>query len=281
VPTRASVPLPAFHARPGPRGARAAASVQVPGFTLTPGRHSRGTALGWHDHDSPTICCVMQGGFTESWRGGSVICRPGTIKVTPAGDRHCDSFAKSDVRGLLIEVAPDRVDAIRPYSAVLDQRRSLHGGPPAAIARRLQEELRQTDEAAMLAIEGLLLELVATVSRIERDTPARQGPAWLATARDLIHADPTAHLSLAGIAEIVGVHPVTLARGFRAGYGCSVGTYVRRLRVELAGRWLLETDLPLAEIALAAGFCDQSHFSNLFHRVVGVTPSHYRRQAQH
>jgi AraC family transcriptional regulator len=59
-----------------------------------------------------------------------------------------------------------------------------------------------------------------------------------------------------------------------------VGTYVRRLRVELAGRWLTDTDLPLAEIALAAGFCDQSHFSNLFRRIIGVTPSHYRRQAR-
>jgi AraC family transcriptional regulator len=252
----------------------------VPGFTVTPGRHARGSAIGWHDHESPTICCVLQGGFTESWRGGSVIASPGTIKVTPAGDRHCDSFAKSDVRGLLVEVAPERVDAIRPYSQVLDQRQSLQGGSAATIARRLNEELRLPDDAALLAIEGLLLELVATVSRRERGACARRGPSWLLAARDLIHADPTAHLSLAGVAETVGVHPITLARGFRAGFGCSVGTYLRRLRVELAGRWLVETDLPLAEIALAAGFCDQSHFSNLFRRAVGVTPSDYRRQSR-
>jgi len=184
------------------------------------------------------------------------------------------------VRGLLVEVAPDRAEAIRPYSAVLAQRRSLQGGPAETIARRLQEELRSPDDAALLAIEGLLLELVATVSRIEPDTPPRRTSLWLETARDLIHADPTSRISLAGLAEAVGVHPITLARGFRASYGCSVGTYVRRLKVELAGRWLTDTDLPLAEIALAAGFCDQSHFSNLFRRIIGVTPSHYRRQAR-
>ena len=272
--------MPAFHARPGPRAGRGSASVRVPGFTLIPGRHLGGSALGWHDHESPTICCVLQGGFTESWRGGSLICSPGTIKVTPAGDRHCDNFGKSDVRGLLVEVSPDRAEAIRPYSAVLDQRRSLQGGPAATIARRLQEELRRSDDAALLAIEGLLLELVATVSRTEAETPARRPSAWLEAARDLIHADLTARLSLAALAGAVGVHPITLARGFRASYGCSVGTYVRRLRVELAGRWLTDTDLPLAEIALAAGFCDQSHFSNLFRRIIGVTPSHYRRQAR-
>ena len=275
-----AVPMPAFHARPGPRAGRGSASVRVPGFTLTPGRHLLGSALGWHDHESPTICCVLQGGFTESWRGGSLICSPGTIKVTPAGDRHCDNFGKTDVRGLLVEVAAERAEAIRPYSAVLDQRRSLQGGPAATIARRLQEELRRSDDAALLAIEGLLLELVAAVSRTEAETPARRPSAWLEAARDLIHADLTARLSLAALAGAVGVHPITLSRGFRSSYGCSVGTYVRRLRVELAGRWLTDTDLPLAEVALAAGFCDQSHFSNLFRRIIGVTPSHYRRQGR-
>ena len=43
--------MPAFHARPGPRSGRGSASVRVPGFTLTPGRHLRGSALGWHDHE--------------------------------------------------------------------------------------------------------------------------------------------------------------------------------------------------------------------------------------
>jgi len=180
-----AVPMPAFHARPGPRAGRGSASVRVPGFTLTPGRHLLGSALGWHDHESPTICCVLQGGFTESWRGGSLICSPGTIKVTPAGDRHCDNFGKTDVRGLLVEVASERAEAIRPYSAVLDRRRSLQGGPAATIARRLQEELRRSDDTALLAIEGLLLELVATVSRIEPDTPPRRTSLWLETARGM------------------------------------------------------------------------------------------------
>lgn len=254
--------------------------MRVPGFTVTPGRHRRGSALGWHDHATTTICCVLQGGFTESWKGGSLICSPGTMKITPAGDRHCDSFSRTDVRGLLIEVAPERLDAIRPHSAVLDERRSFQGGALAMIARRMQEELRQTDDAALLAIEGLLLELVAAASRVRDRSLGRPPPAWLIAARDLIHSEPTARLTLAGIAAAVGVHPVTLARAFRTFFGCPVGEYVRRIRVELAGRWLADSDLGLAQIALSAGFCDQSHFSNVFRRINGLTPSRYRREAR-
>jgi AraC family transcriptional regulator len=78
----------------------------------------------------------------------------------------------------------------------------------------------------------------------------------------------------------VGVHPVTLARGFRRAYGCSVGAYLRRLRVARAAQRLAETDDALAEIALEAGFADQSHFSNLFRRETGVSPSAFRRSVR-
>ena len=97
---------------------------------------------------------------------------------------------------------------------MLDQRRSLQGGPAATIARRLQEELRRSNNAALLAIEELLLELVATVCA-DRGGNTRAPSLGVAAeaARDLIHADLTARLSLAALAGAVGVHPITLATG--------------------------------------------------------------------
>jgi AraC family transcriptional regulator len=73
---------------------------------------------------------------------------------------------------------------------------------------------------------------------------------------------------------------VTLARGFRKAYGCSVGAYLRWLRIVHAARRLAESDEPLAEIALEAGFADQSHFSNVFRRETGLSPSVFRREAR-
>jgi len=55
-----------------------------------------------------------------------------------------------------------------------------------------------------------------------------------------------------------------------------VGDYVRRLRVDYAAYQLSQTDDPLSEIAAAAGFADQSHFSRTFSGIMGSTPSRYR-----
>jgi AraC family transcriptional regulator len=253
--------------------------VEVGGFTITEGIHHHDADLPWHDHETPSICFVLRGGFTELWRGGSIACTASTLKITPAGERHWDRFNRGDVRGLLIEPNDSQVSAIRPYSSVLDERVSFHGGLVPSIGWRIYDELRRMDASAPLAIEGLLLELVAAASRLQEPNAGSgpERPRWLEDARERIHAELGARPSLSGLARAVGVHPVTLARAFRRAFGYTVGEYVRKLRVERAARQLADSDLPLAEIALGAGFSDQSHFSNLFRRHTGLSPFKFRR----
>jgi AraC family transcriptional regulator len=251
--------------------------VEAGGFTVTEGIHRHGSQLPWHDHATPTICFVLNGAFTEMWRGGSVACTSSTLKFTPAGERHWDRFDRGDVRGLLIEPNDGQVAAIRPYSAVLEERESFHGGLLSTIGWRIYQEMQRPDPAAPLAIEGLLLELVASASRLRETGAATGRPRWLEEARDRIHAELAFRPSLSSLAQSVGVHPVTLARAFRQAFGCTVGEYVRHLRIERAAHQLAGTELSLAEIALAAGFSDQSHFSNLFRNHTGLSPSKFRR----
>src|SRR5438309_377932 len=78
------------------------------------------------------------------------------------------------------------------------------------------------------------------------------------------------------VSEAVGVHAVHLAREFRKHYGCTAGDYVRQLRIEYAFREIGRSGSSLAEIASAAGFSDQSHFSKVFRRFTGMTPANYR-----
>jgi len=52
---------------------------------------------------------------------------------------------------------------------------------------------------------------------------------------------------------------------------------VRKLRVDAACRQLTTSDKPLSEIALSAGFADQSHFTKTFRRLTRTTPGEFRR----
>jgi AraC family transcriptional regulator len=63
---------------------------------------------------------------------------------------------------------------------------------------------------------------------------------------------------------------------FRLTTGVPPWQYVQARRVSRAKKLLADRRVSLAEIALAVGFCSQSHFTNVFRRITGLTPKDYR-----
>jgi len=96
----------------------------------------------------------------------------------------------------------------------------------------------------------------------------------------LIHARYSDTLGLAELARQVGVHPVYFSRAFRAHMGSTLGAYLRKLRVDRAADMLASSEISIADIALEVGFADQSHLSNVFRRLRGITPSRYREESR-
>jgi AraC family transcriptional regulator len=147
------------------------------------------------------------------------------------------------------------------------------------VARRAAGELRAPDGVTPFAVEGLVLEMLAMAARLrtaETAAGGRRHPRWLAEARSLVHDQYREQLRVADVAKAVGVHPVHLARAFRRQYGIPIGTYARGLRVDWAAGRLRNCDDSIAQIALDAGFFDQSHFTRTFKRQFGATPLAYR-----
>ncbi|MGQ0760818.1 MAG: helix-turn-helix transcriptional regulator [Acidobacteriota bacterium] len=165
---------------------------------------------------------------------------------------------------------------IREYSTVLEDSAEVQSGVVAWLATRLFKEFHREDEASLLAIEGLTLEMLCEVSRrpvrVSKPTP----PRWLEPAREFLHSHFSGPMTLSEVARAAGTHPTHLARVFRQYYHCTMGEYVRRLRIEFACREASLTDATLVDIALAAGFYDQSHFSRTFKQIMGLTPGQYR-----
>lgn len=253
-----------------------ARTVHVPGFTLRLGVHPPRSALPRHDHDQPTICYVMRGGFTEYSGGEAAACGPATLKVMPAGEPHWNRFGDRATQGLRIDVDVARFADLPVIARTLDERHHRSGGAAGELARRLVAALTRADEPGTVAAEGLALELVAALAPAKDAGGSSAPPRWLRTAEEMIREGYRDRLTVAELARSVDVHPATLSRRYRKQFGCTIGDRIRSLRVDHAARELLETSEPLSEIALRAGFYDQSHFTNLFRRSLGVTPAAYR-----
>ena len=243
-------------------------------FMLTESTYRAHARVPAHTHEQPYLCFVLQGEYEEISRGRALDCEAWDVIFHPAGEAHADRFGGSGGRCFNLEVG-DRLAGCPAPPATLRESRRFRGGPTTWLCQRLHQEFRRQDAAAPLAMEGLVLELLAEVLR-RSVAPESRAPNWLPQVRELLHTHFAQPWTLAKIAQSVGVHPAHLARSFRRHLHLTVGEYVRRLRVEFARRRLAEGEAPLSAVAAEAGFADQSHFTRTFQRATGFTPARYR-----
>jgi len=84
-------------------------------------------------------------------------------------------------------------------------------------------------------------------------------------------------LSLEKIAEALNYSKFYIARAFKEDTGLTLYQYIRGRRLNESARKLVETELPVIEIALSAGYSSQQAFTQAFHREYECAPQEYRR----
>lgn len=253
-------------------------SKLIAGFYLTEISYAPKIDVPRHSHGHACLCLVLRGHYKERYRGKAIECQPSHLIFRPAEEMHSDHFGDLSVRCFIIEFETKwlmRVSSIR-----MDEPLSFKGCSLASLVLRLRNESQQADDFTSLMVEGLMLEIMAEIARSSTKISERQRPRWLDQAKEILTENFSERLTLADIAEAVGVHPVYLAAAFKQHYHHSIGEYIRRLRIEFASDELSNTGASLADIALAAGFAHQSHFSHTFKRLTGLTPAQYRRASR-
>lgn len=247
-------------------------------FTLSETVYPGGTVLPRHAHRDTFVTFVIEGSFEEQYTGGSVVCRAGAVRFLPAGEVH-ENRIESRLRCLHISCEAAALDGLDRQSVVPRRPAEINGLTATWLANRLYAEFSREDQASAIAIEGLVLEILAEFARSQAKADSSLVPRWLKHATDIVEARFLERLSLADIASEVGVHYVHLSRQFHKYNRCTIGELIRRRRVQHASHLLAHSRTPLAEIALICGFSDQSHLSFLFKRYMGLSPSKFRALA--
>jgi len=192
---------------------------------------------------------------------------PGTLAFTPAG---VEVFSESAVGGeyLLVRWLADRPPGAAHRVQVPGHARALALGREAR--RRLLEP-----HADLLALEQCALEFAGLqASADEPSKPPR--PQALGPVLEHIAEHYQQPLSLTQLAAIAGQTELRLLRDFTRAIGMTPHAWIVEVRLQAARRMIEHSDLPLAAIALDAGFAHQSHMGSAFRKLLGMTPGQYR-----
>ena len=234
--------------------------------------------LDSHTHARAVFGVMLDGSFHTRILSRDVEYRPAGAWTEPAEERHANVAGTRGARVLIVQPSAQAGDLPDAHRTLLDEIVYLRSSDLLADAARLEAECAQPDDLSSLVVEGTALAMLARAARLFRLTKHHgRAPTWLNAATDYLRAHRLDRIKLGDVARAVGVHPSRLAHQFRARYGQTPGEYVRGLRLEWAAEQLRREDSTLADIAIRAGFYDQSHFSRMFRQQFGVAPATWRR----
>jgi AraC-like DNA-binding protein len=252
----------------------------MPGLERLEARFS-GHAYDPHRHETYAIGVTRDGAQGFRYRGEAQVSRAGEIMVLHPDEQHDGHAAvPGGFSYRMIYVDPKLIGAARESTGA-------HTLPFVAEAVSRDPAMAALIEEAFahfpgrldpLAGDALLAGLADALARRGRQD-RRAGPApqrALLQVRDFLDAEYAQPIESADLERIADLDRFSLARAFRQAFGTAPHRYLVARRVT-AARSLIAAATPLAEVAGACGFTDQSHLNRHFKTHFGMTPGRYAR----
>lgn len=235
--------------------------------------HTQPRALPNHAHQAGFVSLMLAGKYSETAGAFQLEYQPFSCVYHPPDMEHYDVIGNAGVTLLTLEFRPELFDNLDFSGTNLRPMIDLSGTQQAwelmdlyrRIAAREKNQLDLESRAISLAFS-----IVQSSARMPRNLRSLQ------RACEYINAHFGENLTLAQVAHAADVHPVYLGQAFRHEFGETLGEYLNRIRIRAAAERLTNSDLSLTAIALDFGFYDQSHFTRIFRRFTGATPSVFR-----
>ncbi|MCW8127463.1 helix-turn-helix domain-containing protein [Microbulbifer halophilus] len=228
-----------------------------------------------HSHSHHGISFLIAGSLREQVRRREETAAPFSLVIKPAEVSHTDWVGPEGAR--LLQIKFDADNRLWHESGIdgHDNWRWMHNGPGLRQMVALLARLQSTSGAPTTSIEEAVIDLLAELTRTEE--PGRDAaPAWLRPIKEQLDDAAEESLCVQRLAELAGVHAVSLSRAFRRHNGVSVAQYRKLARFRRAIAALTGSSHNLCEVAHACGYTDHSHFCRDLRTLAGVSPGAIR-----
>jgi len=234
--------------------------------------HPEEELTGMHYHENAHLCMLLQGEDKEKRNGISYIRNCGEVFFYPAGEVHATITQKRLRKSLVIEFEEPFLKAYGLSESQMEMGLRRNASAKFQLLKILHE-LEFTDNCKTLSFELSVLNLFRTPVPDHK----KSIPKWSRLVNEMLWENWNQSISLEELSNAVQIHPVTISKYFCKYNHCTLGEYIKRIRVEKSIPLIKNTEMKLVEIAYHCGFADQSHFIRVFKETTGFLPAELRK----
>lgn len=228
----------------------------------------------WHHHENPFFSFLLSGGSVEKRKSESIECIPGQVYFYNWQEPHKNTNYQDNTQNFNIELDVDWLKKSGINETAIAGSFVIKSTDIKFTIVKLFKEFVRSDELSEASINLLTLELLNQTGNIP---VTRHKPVWVDQLKEILHDHWSENLGLHQLSGLLQIHPVTISKYFSKYFNCTLGEYVRKIRVDKALALVRLTSLSLSTIAYECGFADQSHFIRVFKYYTGLLPNEFRK----
>jgi len=225
-----------------------------------------------HYHETLHMSFVLTGGNLEKRHTYDIERLPGVTTLYNAGEIHQSTKTIALSKNFNIEIENSFFHQYG-LSAVSADYCAAREPANTLFMLNILNEWKTDNELSKTSIHALMLDFLRGV---KQPGSVENMPSWLNDIRALLNDKWNENISLNELARAVNVHPVTVCKYFHRYFGCTIGEYVRKLKIKRAITLIQTSSCSLTQIAIECGFADQSHFIRTFKQQAAFLPKKFR-----
>ncbi|KRD11228.1 hypothetical protein ASE21_05845 [Flavobacterium sp. Root901] len=228
---------------------------------------------GWHSHNNAHITLFLKGGTTEKRKNFSETVGPGSLLFYHSDELHLNQNTLFPSRNINVEVEENLLKDLQMSEAVLEK--SIQNSALTKfIILKIFKETLTADAFSADTITMLFSQMANAQNHLER---FEKSPFWVKSLQELLNDCWNENPNLQDLAKVLQLNPITISKHFPKYFGCTLGEYMRRIKINRSLSLIQSKESNLTEIALECGFSDQSHFIRTFKNQTGFLPKQFQK----
>lgn len=247
--------------------------VKFDGFVVTKSSYKEALCSDWHQHENIYMTLILKGGSKEKRKKMEIDCSPGMLLSYSKQETHKNINYQRNSKNLHIEFADFWLKKFDITASNFVGQSQINN--PLLKCQLINSigELQSADKQTELNLETALL---AAISVIPVARNNNDSPEWVEKLYQLLHDETEADWDLSKLSQKINVHPVTISKYFPKYFKVNIGDYIRMIKIEKSMPLLSKKSISLENVALQSGFVDNAHYTRMFKKYTGITPSGYR-----